>query len=38
LPLGLFLQTFLDAGLQLEQIEEPAHREYPFILGLRWRR
>jgi ubiquinone/menaquinone biosynthesis C-methylase UbiE len=38
LPLGLFLQTFLDAGLQLEQIEEPEQREYPFILGLRWRR
>ena len=38
LPLGLFLQTFLDAGLQLEQIEEPEEREYPFILGLRWRR
>ena len=38
LPLGLFLQTFLDAGLRLERIEEPAEREYPFGLGLRWRR
>jgi SAM-dependent methyltransferase len=38
LPLGLFLQTFLDAGLQLERIEEPEGREYSFILGLRWRR
>jgi ubiquinone/menaquinone biosynthesis C-methylase UbiE len=38
LPLGLFLQTFLDAGLRLERIEEPEGREYPFILGLRWRR
>ena len=38
LPLGLFLQTFLDAGLQLERIEEPEEREYPFGLGLRWRR
>jgi SAM-dependent methyltransferase len=38
LPLGLFLQTFLDAELQLERIEEPEEREYPFILGLRWRR
>jgi SAM-dependent methyltransferase len=38
LPLGLFLQTFLDAGLRLERIEEPEEREYPFILGLRWRR
>ena len=38
LPLGLFLQTFLDAGLRLERIEEPDAREYPFILGLQWRR
>jgi ubiquinone/menaquinone biosynthesis C-methylase UbiE len=38
LPLGLFLQTFLDTGLRLERIEEPEQREYPFILGLLWRR
>lgn len=38
LPLGLFLQTFIDAGLRLERIEEPEEREYPFILGFRWRR
>jgi ubiquinone/menaquinone biosynthesis C-methylase UbiE len=38
LPLGLFLQAFLDAGLALERVEEPEHREYPFVLGLRWRR
>jgi ubiquinone/menaquinone biosynthesis C-methylase UbiE len=38
LPLGLFLQTFIDAGLRLERIEEPEEREYPFILGLRWGR
>jgi SAM-dependent methyltransferase len=38
LPLGLFLQTFLDAGLRLERIEEPTEREYPFGLGFRWRR
>ena len=38
LPLGLFLQTFLDAGLTLEAIEEPVGREYPFGLALRWRR
>lgn len=37
LPLGLLLQTFLDAGLHLERIEEPEEREYPFVLGLRWR-
>jgi ubiquinone/menaquinone biosynthesis C-methylase UbiE len=38
LPLGLFLQTFLDAGLRLERVEEPAEREYSFMLGFRWRR
>jgi ubiquinone/menaquinone biosynthesis C-methylase UbiE len=38
LPLGLFLQTFLDAGLRLERIEELEEREYPFGLALRWRR
>jgi SAM-dependent methyltransferase len=37
-PLALFLQTFLDARLQLERIEEPEEREYPFMLALRWRR
>jgi SAM-dependent methyltransferase len=38
LPLGSFLQTFVDAGLRLERIEEPDEREYPFGLALRWRR
>jgi ubiquinone/menaquinone biosynthesis C-methylase UbiE len=38
LPLGLFLQTFVDAGLELERIEEPEEREYPFGIALRWRR
>ncbi len=38
LPLGLFLQTFLDAGLRLERVEEPDEREYGFGLGFRWRR
>jgi ubiquinone/menaquinone biosynthesis C-methylase UbiE len=38
LPLGLFLQTFVDAGLHLERIEEAEEREYPIGLGLRWRR
>jgi SAM-dependent methyltransferase len=38
LPLGLFLQTFLDAGLSLERVEEPLAREYSFALGFRWRR
>src|SRR5437867_4153601 len=31
LPLGLFVQTFLDAGLALERFEEPEGREYPYI-------
>jgi SAM-dependent methyltransferase len=38
LALGLFLQTFLDAGLRLEHVVEPAGREYSFALGFRWRR
>ena len=38
LPLGAFLQTFLDVGFQLERIEEPDEREYPYVLALRWRR
>jgi ubiquinone/menaquinone biosynthesis C-methylase UbiE len=38
LPLGVFLQTFVDAGLRLERIEEPEGREYPFGIALRWRR
>ncbi len=38
LPLGLFLQAFLDAGLRLERVEEPPEREYSFGLAFRWRR
>jgi hypothetical protein len=38
LPLGLFLQTFLDAGLILERVEEPVGRDYPHIVALRARR
>ena len=38
LPIGLFLQIFLDAGLRLEHVEEPDEREYSFALGFRWRR
>jgi hypothetical protein len=38
LPLGLFLQTFLDAGLVLERLEEPEGREYPYIFALRMRK
>jgi len=38
LPLGLFLQAFLDAGFALERVEEPEEREYPHMLALAWRR
>jgi ubiquinone/menaquinone biosynthesis C-methylase UbiE len=38
LPLGVFLQTFLDAGFGLEQFEEPEGRDYPHIVALRARR
>lgn len=38
IPLGLLLQTFLDAGLRLEHIEEPDGREYSYGLAMRWRR
>jgi ubiquinone/menaquinone biosynthesis C-methylase UbiE len=38
LPLGVFLHTFLDAGLTLEHFEEPEGRDYPYIVALRARR
>ena len=38
LPLGLFLQTFLDAGFSFERVEEPPWRDYPHVLALRARR
>jgi SAM-dependent methyltransferase len=38
LPLGLFLQAFLDAGLRLERFEELEGREYPYVVALRCRR
>jgi SAM-dependent methyltransferase len=38
LPLGEFLQTFLDAGLVVERVEEPERREYPVAIALRARR
>jgi SAM-dependent methyltransferase len=38
LPLGLFLQAFLDAGLRLERVEEPGERDYPVPLAIRARR
>jgi SAM-dependent methyltransferase len=38
LPLGRFLQGFLDAGFRLEQFEEPERGEYPYMIALRCRR
>jgi len=38
LPLGLFLQTFLEAGLVLERVEEPVGRDYPHVVALLARR
>lgn len=38
LPLGLFVQSFLDAGFAVEQFEEPGDREYPYTVALRCRR
>ena len=35
IPLGRFLQCFLDAGFRFEQIEEPEGRDYPYMLALR---
>jgi len=37
-PLAVFLQEFLDAGFQLERIEEPEQREYAYTIATRWRR
>ena len=40
LPLGAFVNAFLDAGFRLERLEEPAspEREYPHLVALRGRR
>jgi SAM-dependent methyltransferase len=38
LPLGGFLQAFLEAGLTLEHFEELENRPYPYVIALRWRR
>jgi SAM-dependent methyltransferase len=37
-PLGAFVQSFLDAGLTLERFEELERREYPYTIALRCRR
>ena len=38
MPLGLFVQGFLDAGFALERFEEPEGRDYPHVVALRARR
>jgi SAM-dependent methyltransferase len=38
LPLGLFLQSFLDAAFRIERFEELGAREYPYALALQCRR
>jgi SAM-dependent methyltransferase len=38
IPLGRFIQSFLDAGLTLEHFEELERREYPYTIALRCRR
>jgi SAM-dependent methyltransferase len=38
LPLGLFIQAFLDAGLVVQSFEELGAREYPYVVALRCRR
>lgn len=38
LPLGVFLHTFIDAGLAFERFEEPEGRDYPYIVALRARK
>ena len=38
LPLGLFIQSFLDTGFAIERFEEHGVDEYPFVVALRCRR
>ena len=38
LPLGLFVQSFLDAGFAIERFEELGSREYPYVVALHCRR
>jgi SAM-dependent methyltransferase len=34
LPLGVFVQAFLDAGFRLERFEEPGERDYPVPVAI----
>jgi SAM-dependent methyltransferase len=38
LPLGLFVQSFLDAGFEIRRFEELGAREYPYVVALHCRR
>jgi SAM-dependent methyltransferase len=38
LPLGLFVQSFLDAGFKIRRFEELGSREYPYVVALHCRR
>ena len=38
LPLGLFVESFLDAGFAIERFEELGSREFPYVVALRCRR
>ena len=38
LPLGPFMQAFLDAGFRLDHFEELPDSEYPYMVATRWRR
>jgi SAM-dependent methyltransferase len=38
LPLGLFVQSFLDAGFEIRRFEELGSREYPYVVALHCRR
>jgi SAM-dependent methyltransferase len=38
LPLGLFLQAFLDAGFAIDRFEELGSREFPYVVAMRCRR
>jgi SAM-dependent methyltransferase len=38
LPLGLFVQSFLDAGFTIERFEELGSREFPYVVALSCRR
>jgi ubiquinone/menaquinone biosynthesis C-methylase UbiE len=35
IPLGRFLQSFLDARFHLERVDEPEGRDYPYMIAIR---